>query len=98
MAGWWRTEFVVTNDAGNDPVRVSGVEATANILHVLGVQPFIGQPFTPDSIQRATTPQALISYRFWLTRFAGARDVIGKPIALNGSSYTIVGVMPAGFD
>lgn len=97
MAGWWRTEFVLDGDGGREPVRVNGIEATTNFLGVLGVKPFIGQPFSGDSLLRSTSQQVLISHRLWQTRFAGDRTVIGAPLRLNGASFTVIGVMPPGF-
>ncbi len=96
-AGWWRTEFVLDGDGGRDPIRVNGIEATTNFLDVLGVKPFVGPGFTGDSILRATSPQLLISHRLWLTRFGGNRSAIGSPLRMNGTTFTVVGVMPPGF-
>ena len=42
--------------------------------------------------------QTIISHRLWQSRFAGDRDVIGKVVHLNGYNYTVVGVMPPGFN
>jgi MacB-like periplasmic core domain len=39
----------------------------------------------------------VISSRFWQSRFAGARDVLGRRLALNRVRFTIVGVLPPGF-
>ncbi len=97
-AGWWRTEFVLGGDGGIEPIRVNGVEATTNVLDVLGVKPFIGQPFSGDSILRATSPQMLISYRLWRTHFGGDPGVVGKAVRLNGRGFTVIGVMPDGFN
>ncbi len=97
-AGWWRTEFVLGGDGGIEPIRVNGVEATTNVLDVLGVKPFLGQPFSGDSILRATSPQMLISYRLWRTHFGGDPGVVGEGVRLNGRGFTVIGVMPEGFN
>ena len=39
----------------------------------------------------------VISHALWQRRFAGAPDVIGKPMTLDGESYTVIGVAPEGF-
>jgi predicted permease len=98
VAGWWRTEFVLGGDAGIEPVRVNGVEATTNFLDVLGVKPFVGQSFSGDSLLRATSPQMLISHRLWRTHFGADPTLVGKPVHLNGRAFTVIGVMPEGFN
>jgi predicted permease len=54
--------------------------------------PLVGRVFTADD-----APEAVLSYGLWMARFRGAADAIGRPIALNGQTLTIVGVMPADF-
>jgi predicted permease len=98
MAGWWRTEFVLTDENTSEPVRLDGVEVTTNFLDVLGVTPHIGQGFTGDSALRSGFPAVMIGHRLWLTRYAGDPEVVGKTLRLNGNAQTIVGIMPAGFE
>ena len=95
-AAWWRPQINLTDDSG-EPVRVNAVETTENLFSVLGVRPFIGQPFPIHPKLYGTEQQAIISHRLWASRFNSDRNVIGKPVHLNGYNYTIVGVMPEGF-
>ena len=97
MAGWWRTEYVLTDEHTSEPVRLEGVEVTTNFLDVLGVKPHIGQNFDGDSALRSPIPAVMISHRLWLTRYAGDPAVVGGTVRLNGNTQTIVGVLPAGF-
>ena len=60
---------------------------------MLRVPPLVGRVFAADD-----APEAVLSYGFWMARFGGAADVVGRPIALNGQAVTIVGVMPSGFE
>ena len=73
--------------------RVLGVMSSANYFSVLGVRAVLGRTFVPaeDSGRRAH-PVVVLSSATWKGRFAGDSAVIGKPIVLNGRSYTIVGV------
>jgi len=71
--------------------------ATANLLGLLGVRPALGRGFQPDEETPAHRHVAMISTRWWHAAYGGQADVIGKPIEYEGATYTIVGVMPAGF-
>jgi predicted permease len=73
--------------------RILGVMASANYFSVLGARAVLGRTFVPaeDSGRRAH-PVVVLSAATWKGRFAGDSAVIGKPIVLNGRSYTIVGV------
>jgi predicted permease len=76
---------------------VSHAFATANLLGLLGVRPALGRGFQPDEETPANRHVAMISTRWWHAAYGGQPDVIGKPIEYDGATYTIVGVMPAGF-
>ena len=71
---------------------------TGNYYEVLGVQPFLGRMITYSDDNSASTPVAVISYRFWQKRFGGRADIIGKQINLNNIAFTIAGVAPPGFE
>ncbi|HEY6784808.1 MAG TPA: ABC transporter permease [Gemmatimonadales bacterium] len=77
-----------------EPVEVRAASITADLFSVLGVAPEVGRLLAPGD-DRA--PVALISHGLWVTNFGSDSRILGKPIALDGKSYTIVGVMPAGF-
>ena len=95
-AAWWRPQINLSDDAG-EPVRVNAIETTENLFSVLGVRPYIGNNFVIHPKLYGPEHQAIISHRLWQSRFAGARDVIGKVVHLNGFNYTVIGVMPPGF-
>ncbi|HEY7234111.1 MAG TPA: ABC transporter permease [Gemmatimonadaceae bacterium] len=97
-AAWWRPELNLTDDATANAIRVTGVEATRNFADVLGVRPMLGHGFTPEEGLYGKATEALISYRLWQARFAADAKVVGRGIRLNGFLYTIVGVMPPGFN
>jgi predicted permease len=77
-----------------DPREVRAAFATANLFEVLGVSPVIGHPFGPAQEQ---DPVAMLGYEIWASAFGRDPAILGKAIALDGKSYTIVGVMPPGF-
>jgi predicted permease len=85
----------------DEPEPLTGVSGSANLLEVLGAEPILGRRFFPEEDHPAASGGAdaiIISYRLWQKRFNGSRDVLGKTLVLDGTQYSIVGVMPAGFD
>src|SRR5262249_17311182 len=78
---------------------VSGEFVSGNYFPVLGVGAAIGRVFTAaDDLYQKQHPVAVLSYRYWQSRFNGEPGVLGKRIILNGYPLTIVGVSQAGFD
>lgn len=77
-----------------DPLEVQAASVSADLFPVLGVAPEIGRRFAAAD-ERA--PVAMISHGLWVRNFGSDRGIVGKPIALDGKSYTVIGVMPAGF-
>jgi putative ABC transport system permease protein len=63
-----------------------------------GVRPLLGRVFRADDDADDGDHPVVLSWGFWQRRFAGSRDVVGRQIRVDGTSYTIVGVMPRGFD
>lgn len=74
-----------------------GQIVTGNYFATLGVQPALGRLLEESDDQVAAEPAVVISHRYWQRRFAAAPDVIGKQIALNKKSFTIIGVTPPEF-
>jgi predicted permease len=63
----------------------------------LGVSPILGRTLTPEDDQPSAEPVAVISHRYWQSRFGGDSGVIGKTIQVNKVPATIIGVTPPGF-
>jgi predicted permease len=82
---------------GGDPEHVGGVKITANLLPMLGVQPFLGRGFSIDEEKPGQDQAALISYALWQRRFGGDREILGKKITINGTQRIVIGVLPEGF-
>jgi predicted permease len=79
--------------------KVEGELVSGTYFPVLRVGAALGRVFTPDDdTTPGAHPFAVISYRYWLSRFAGSPDVIGKKLLVNGYPITIVGVSRAGFE
>src|SRR5215472_13769552 len=77
--------------------RLAGGDASSSFFSVLGVRFMLGRNFLPDEDQPGKDRVAILSYAAWSERFGADRDIAGKAITLNNESYTVVGVLPAGF-
>jgi len=87
------------NVVGNgDPVRVQGALASASFFDVLGAQPAVGRTFNADENDPGKTHVVVLSHALWQQRFGSNRAAIGGSLDLDGTPYTIIGVMPASFD
>ena len=71
---------------------------SGNYFTALGVPPLIGRAFTDtDENGPGSAPYAVLSYAYWRDRFGLSADVLSRKLQLFGTSYRIIGVMPAGF-
>ena len=77
--------------------RLSGYMISADFFNALGVVPILGRTFRVDDDQLGAAPVVVLSGGFWKRKFGSSPDVIGKPIVLNGTAHTIVGVIPDTF-
>lgn len=87
----------VNFSSGTTSERVLGYGVSANLLSMVGARPFLGRDIQPEEEKTGAAPVLLLSYSLWQSHFAGRPDAIGKPVTLDGVSYTIVGVLPADF-
>ena len=88
----------LTLTGGEEPERVFGLEVSARLFPLLGVQPILGRQFTDEEDRPGGPGAILLSHTLWMRRFNGDPNVVGRSIVVNNRSSTIVGVMPAGFE
>jgi putative ABC transport system permease protein len=88
----------LTNNAKAEPERLEGQYVSAGYFHVLGVRPAIGRDFELADDQPNAPSAAIISDTLWRRRFGGDAAIIGRQIALDDIPFTVVGIMPAGFE
>lgn len=79
------------------PERIEGGRVTASFFSVLGVQPVLGRLFEPDEDRPSAPSTVILSHGLWQRRFGGDSDVVGQQINLDGTGYTVLGVLPRGF-
>jgi putative ABC transport system permease protein len=79
------------------PENIGGYAVSANFLSLLGVRPILGRDFVPSEEKQGTAPVVLLGYRVWQSHFGSDPGVLGRTLALDGRSFTIVGVLPPTF-
>jgi predicted permease len=82
---------------GGQPEHLSGKMVSADFFRVLGINPVLGRDFDPRADRLGASPVVLIGGGLWNRRFGESRSALGSQLRLNGRSYTIVGVVPTGF-
>ncbi|HSK64989.1 MAG TPA: ABC transporter permease, partial [Pyrinomonadaceae bacterium] len=80
-----------------DPERVAAYSVTANFFPLLGVPPALGRVFTADDDRPGAHNVTVLSHGLWQSRYGSDPHIVNRDIQLNGEKYTVVGVMPAGF-
>jgi predicted permease len=80
-----------------EPERVAGTTVSANLFSALQVQPQVGRRFATEDGQLGAPDVILISQDLSVRRFGSREDALGQSLTVNGSPYTVVGVMPARF-
>jgi putative ABC transport system permease protein len=80
-----------------DPELLTARMATAGLFPLLGVEAREGRTFLPEEDKAGSAPVVLLTYGLWQRRFGGSKEIIGKPITLDSRPYTVVGVLPPGF-
>lgn len=93
---WDPKDYTLTGRG--EPVHLNGVQASWDLIHTLGVRPILGREFTqPEDDPGGSGFAVILSYELWQGQFGGASDILGQALALDGRTYTVVGVMPPHF-
>ena len=74
-----------------------GEIVTGNYFSTIGIAAGRGRLLVPSDDETGAPPVAVLSHAFWLRRFGGDPNAVGRTIALNGQPFTIVGIAPQGF-
>lgn len=83
--------------SGRGAQALSGDCVSSNYFRVLGVQPAMGRDFVPEESAEGKAEVVILSYGVWQAKFGADPAILGRNITLNHASYTVIGVMPAGF-
>jgi putative ABC transport system permease protein len=78
------------------PERVEGARISSSLFPLLGVAPVMGRSFTNEE-EAAGHNLVIVSDGLWKRHFGSDPNIVGRTVALDRIPYTVVGVMPAGF-
>jgi predicted permease len=78
------------------PERLAGVGITDDFLPTLGISPMLGRNFLPSEMHRGVHV-VILSHTLWKSRFHADPQIAGKTIRLDRETWTVVGVLPVGF-
>lgn len=87
----------MTLNGVGEPEQIRGTRASANFLELLGVHPTVGRSFLPEEDQTDRGHAVILTDLLWRRRFKSNRDIVGHSIMLDGTPYTVVGVLPESF-
>ena len=106
----WRSELSSVDDmgayrqvgrnlivAGAPPEVVAVAEISASAFRVTRVAPILGRYLLDDDERPGASPAVVIGYGVWSSRFSSDPVIVGKPLRLGPTEYSIVGVMPEGY-
>jgi macrolide transport system ATP-binding/permease protein len=87
--------YLLDTSSGAESVRAQRV--SGGFFRTLGVHPTLGQDFHPGEDRLGGPNVLLLSYSTWLNRFGGNRNAIGRTVNLDGTAFTVIGVLPGNF-
>ncbi|HEX8073334.1 MAG TPA: ABC transporter permease [Pyrinomonadaceae bacterium] len=96
IAGYKANGFILLNDEQAE--RVQGLRVTANFLSLLRVAPVRGRDFRVEEEKRDGERVVIVSHQFWQNRLGGDDAALGRQLTLNGKPFTVIGVLPPGFE
>ena len=96
LAAYKTNGFILLS--GEQAERVEGLRVTANFLSLLKTQLLKGRDFQVEEEKRGAQPVVIVSQGFWQNRLGGSEAVVGQQLSLNGRQFTIIGILPQGFE
>lgn len=105
----WRTQNTVFEKIGvsnrssynltgvGEAERIVTGQVSADLFAALRANPALGRLFTNDEDKPGAAPVVVLSYPLWQRRFGGQASILNQPLTLNGKSYTVIGIMPPGY-
>jgi putative ABC transport system permease protein len=93
--GAYQGSYGIALTGGGEPVQVVATHFMPSALRALSPRPTLGRLFDDEDVGK---PVVLISHSLWQSRFGGDRAILGKTMVLNGTTFPIIGVLPASFE
>src|SRR5689334_14517791 len=95
MSAYGGSTMSLTGD-GAEPEQLVGTRVSSGYFAVIGVEPMLGRSFSSEEYEVGKDQVVILGNAFWKRRYAADPNVINRTITLDGTSYTVVGVMPPG--
>jgi putative ABC transport system permease protein len=95
LAAYMNWNYNLTGD--NNPQRLRAAVVSAGFFQMLGSRAALGRVLVPEDDQEGKDNVVVLSYALWQSRFGANKGLIGQSIILNGTSHTVIGVMPSNF-
>src|SRR4051812_279339 len=94
MAAFGSSTLTLTG--GGEPEQLLGTRASNGYFSVVGVAPILGRAFLTEEYEAGNNHVVILGNAFWKRRYVGSEQILNQAITLDGSLYTVVGVMPPG--
>src|SRR5882762_3153445 len=88
---------VVSVSGASQPSRTMVASVSPDFLKVFGSQPIFGRDFTASDAKKGANPTVLVSYGYWRQQLGSPRDLSQAHLKIDGAVYSVIGVLPAGF-
>jgi putative ABC transport system permease protein len=89
--------LTVSMVGGREPEVVPAARASLDLFRTLGAAPALGRSFLAEEEQRGGREVAVVTDGFWHSHFGGEPGLLGKSLTLDGTSVTVVGILPPSF-
>lgn len=89
---------IVSVAGTSQPTRTPIAAVTPGFLQVFGIEPILGRDFTSTDSRKGAAPTVLASYGYWKEHLGESRDLSRSHLKIQGSVYSVIGVLPPGFD
>jgi predicted permease len=88
---------VVSVSGTSQPTRTTIASVSPDFLKVFSIQPMLGRDFSASDAKKGAGPTVLVSYGYWKQYLGSPRDISESHLKIDGTAYTVIGVIPAGF-
>ena len=83
---------------GGNPSRILGAAVSYDFFETMAVPPLLGRVFGQAEDRKGAAGVIVLSHRLWLERFGGDPAILGRALRFGRTDFTVIGVMPAGFE
>jgi len=92
-------EWIFNVTGGSEPAQIAGALVSGNFFASLGSVPMLGRTtLSEDDTPGADNRVVVLSYALWQSRFGSQENILGQKLMVNAQPFTVIGVMPPGFD